>query len=397
MPCPRSATSSDSRSSGGRRTPCACSTCTPALNVSTDGCSFSRPASLATITPAAATAANATARPCIEPEMSTTRHTARRCAVQVRVTMSSAPGRRDVLGVHASSVRSRSRSPSSPRDAPSRRVPRAFAGPTRPSCRNTRPASRRAAARSATSVATAMSASIAAAASGVLGDGRVERLRVQLADLGRDLVERRVLLAELLAAVGARRPLATRSRAGLEARRGATRRALGFSLGVRGLRRVGVGGPQPVQQLVDHRLGRAFHTVGHADAAGERGVGGVPRGVAAGVRLAAQLGQAGQHQREVDRPAHRRAHAHVAVLARGPGQPDREVDPAPGQPADRRRDRPLTRVVLVAEHDPAHPVGDGLARPARCPRRRTGSSRRSAGSPCPRSPCPAAGRRSRPR
>ena len=151
--------------------------------------------------------------------------------------------------------------------------------------------------------------------------------------------------------------------AGLEARRGATRRAVGFSLGVRGLRRVGVGGPQPVQQLVDHRLGRAFHTVGDADAAGERGVGGVARGVAAGVRLAAQLGQAGQHQREVDRPAHRRAHPHVAVLARGPGQPDREVDPAPGQPADRRRDRPLTRVVLVAEHDPAHPVGDGLRDP----------------------------------
>ena len=175
---------------------------TPAPNVSTDGCSFSRPVSLATITPAAATAASATASPCIDPEMSTTRHTARRCAVQVRVTMSSAPGRRDALGVQASSVRSRSRSPSSPRDGPSRRVPRALAGPTRPSCRNTRPASRRAAARSATSVATAMSASSAAAASGSSATAASNASGVQLAELGRDVVERRVLLARAAGGCG---------------------------------------------------------------------------------------------------------------------------------------------------------------------------------------------------
>ena len=160
----RRAPTAGSPAAGARPGPAAPSH--PALKVSTDGCSFSRPASFATITPAAATAASATARPCIDPEMSTTRHTALRCAVHVRVTMSSTAGRRDALGVQASRVRSRSRSPSARAMGPSRRVPRAFVGPIRPSRRNTRPAKRRAAARSATSVATAMSASIAAAASG---------------------------------------------------------------------------------------------------------------------------------------------------------------------------------------------------------------------------------------
>ena len=219
-------------------------------------------------------------------------------------------------------------------------MPRAFAGPTRPSCRNTRPASRRAAARSATSVATAMSASIAAAASASLATAASNASASSSPTSGETSSNAGCCWPSCWRPCvrGARSRPGRES--GLEARRGATRRALGFSLGVRGLRRVGVGGPQPVQQLVDHRLGRAVHTVGDADAAGERGVGGVARGVAAGVRLAAQRGQAGQHQREVDR-ARARTSPSARRGARGwPGS-------APTEKSTHRPASPLTDDVIA--------------------------------------------------
>ena len=249
------------------------------------------------------------------------RHTARRCAVQVRVTMSSAPGRRDVLGDHASSVRSRSRSPSSPRDRPepsgAPRLARARPGraggtPARPAVER-RPAARRRWPRPCPPASRRRPP----------GPGDAPR-RTPPRPAHRPRARPRRTPGAAGRAAGGRgcaAPGRVRARVGAGSPAGATRRAVGFSLGVRALRRgSGVGGPEPVEQLVDHRLGRAVDTVGHADAAGERGVGGVAGGVAAGVRLAAQLGQAGQHQCEVDRPAHRRAHPHVAVLAGGPGQ-----------------------------------------------------------------------------
>jgi hypothetical protein len=92
-------------------------------------------------------------------------------------------------------------------------------------------------------------------------------------------------------------------------------------------------------------------------------VGRVAGRLAPGGRFAAQLGEAGGHERHVDRAAHRRAHPHVAVGAGGPGHPDRQLDDLTGQARDRVRDLALGRLVLVAEHHPTHPVGDRLAHP----------------------------------
>ena len=181
--------------------------------------------------------------------------TARRCAVQVRVTMSSAPGRRDVLGVQRVEGAVQVEVAVQPRGTGrAAGCPRAFAGPTRPSCRNTRPGEPSGGRPQPDVGGHGQVGQHRGRGLRVAGDGRVERLRVELADLGRDLVERRVLRGR---AAGGRGCGAARSRPGRE--RG-WKPAGGYPAGSQlfprrpGARRVGVGGPQPVQQLVDHRL-----------------------------------------------------------------------------------------------------------------------------------------------
>ena len=91
------------------------------------------------------------------------------------------------------------------------------------------------------------------------------------------------------------------------------------------------------------------------------------RGIAGGrplhAVLAAQPGQPGQQQHEVDRAPHGRAHPHVLVLADGPGERHREVHHRAAVPRDAGRDLPFRGGALVAEHHPADPVGDGMAHP----------------------------------
>ena len=333
MPCPRSATSSDSRSSGGRRTPCACSTCTPALNVSTDGCSFSRPASFATITPAAATAASATASPCIEPEMSTTQadrpavrgpgarddvvgagppRRARRPrverAVEVEVALQPAgrpepPGAARLRRADPAELQEHPARPAAERPpAARRRWPRPCppASPRRPRGPRRRRASNASASSSPTSGETSSN------------DGCCWR--------------------ELLrgCACGARR-LPARPRAGLEARRvlpggpsafPAARLRRPAGSGGSGRARAGPAARRSPTRACGPRRRRS----GCGPRARRRRRRARCRGRASGSPRS--RARPVEHQRQVDRPAHRRAHAHVAVLAGGPGQPDRQVDPA---------------------------------------------------------------------
>ena len=276
--------------------------------------------------------------PDIEPLLSTSRHSARRCAVPGAGDQSSL-GRGGQGPDQPSRVRSRSRSPVAARRGPSRRVPRAGSG--RPGRAGRTPARPAAARRRAAPGRWRAPGRPAARPRrpGRRPAARRTRPASSSPDLGRDVVERRVPGGQLGAADRApgRRP-GRRSRRRPRRMRGwpaaARRRAVSFSpavrarpvAGARPLRRSAGGGPAAraaSEQLVEHRLracGRSRRRSGSARtarrSAASRAV--VPRHAVVGSPRS--LASAGQQQHQVDRAAHRRAHPHVAVLAGGPGQ-----------------------------------------------------------------------------
>ncbi len=293
--------------------------------------------------------------------------------------MSSGAMRPETPGLQPSSVRSRSRSPVPPRDGS--QPPRA-PGLRRPDPAELDEHPPREPARGGAQLSVGRGGEVGEQRRGPLrvgGQRAVERLDVELAELGRDVVERLVAGRELLASGLPGSPVAVWPLppvgVGLVvARRALGRRAVSFSLLTATVGVVGIGGlvrvgrPEQVQQLVDHRLGRAVDAVGDADATRERRVGRVARGLPLESRLGAQRGQPGEHECEVDGTTHGRAHPDVAVGPGGPRERHRQLHDRAVQPGHRTRDHPLARLVLVAQHDPAHPVGDGLADPRRADR-----------------------------
>ena len=267
--------------------------------------------------------------------MSTTRHTARRCAVQ--------RARDDVLG-RGRRARSASRRPACGRGRgrrPAAATGRAAGcrgpavGPTRPSCTNTRAGQppRRGAQRRVGG-----DAPCRPAAPPRPPGLRRQRRRTPAASSsptsGETSSNAGCCCGELLAAVGARRPAPGRAASGAGSPAGSYPAGLGFSPASGAVRRSrGVGGPQPVEQLVDHRLRASVApsaTRMRPDSAARR-----RRAPVSARRRPArrERGQAGQHQRPGrSRRAPRSPSARPG--ARGwPGSARRQVDPAPGQPA----------------------------------------------------------------
>ena len=243
-------------------------------------------------------------------------------------------------GSQASRVRSRSRSPSSLRDGAE---PAGAARPGRPDPAEPQehppgqPAGRR--------------PQLRVGGHGQVGEQRGSGVRVllrrapsnasvvELAQLGRDLLEARVLRGQLLAALGARRRCSRPGRERGWKPAGGSGRPSAFPSAVREVSSavsgsVAVVGPEPVQQLVDHRLRGAVDAVGDPDPARQRGVarrrGRSPR---AGIGLAAQLGQPGEHQRPgrsrraPTSPSARRGARGWPGSARRPARPQRPSSP----------------------------------------------------------------------
>ena len=164
-PTPRSRNRSPTISSGERGSFCDFTTTASSANATTEQSSGAR-----STTAAAATAAVASRSPCMEPERSTSRHTAVSERFHVCTTSSSVSSGAPVLRDRwiASSDASRSMSPSAERRGrrTSRSTPVRDAAASLAASTTTRPASRPASSRRRRSVAVFMSASSASAASG---------------------------------------------------------------------------------------------------------------------------------------------------------------------------------------------------------------------------------------
>ena len=313
--------------------------------------------------------------------MSTSRQTARRRARpaaghQVLGRGGQAPASR-------SSVRSRSRSPSARRPGTSRRVPRAGPAARRPSSdehpgrqpprrraqlpvggqRPGRPAARR----PRRGRRPAARANASSSSSPTCGRDVAEARRAGRPARRRLMVRRR---AAARAGPGAGAGWRTRGPAARPAA------AVSFSRAARG-GRIGCRGPAPggggpvarpdaVEHLVDDRLRACGRSPRRA------GSGRTARRSAASRRRRPGSGRRSPRSRASPASSSTRSIAPRTeapirtsrVLAGGPGQrAPRAPTSRAGSPVTRGDDLPLGGRVLVAEHDPAHPVGDRLADP----------------------------------
>ncbi len=248
-----------------------------------------------------------------------------------------------------------------------RPTPRGRAGPRRATSSTSRPASRRASSRSRASVALRHVGEQRQRLVRVARHQLVERRLVELADLGRHLVEAGVpgqLAPRHRRAPGLVDRLAPP--AGPSFRAGKPPSGRGFSRFAPSPSRAGRLRPNTSPQLGDDLLGRAQAALAQPHPAGQGDEHGVEPDRRRGDRLLAERRQRRDDGGRVERAAHRRPDAQVRVVAGAPDELDDPLDPHRVGAADRADDdRLLLLRRLVVDAEPAHAVVDGAGDPRR--------------------------------